>query len=260
MSIESLAIALHHSKARGTAKLVLLGIANQDGDGGSFPKAATLAKYANVHPRRIPAAVQQLVDLGEIRVSYQDGGRRSLPDHLRPNVYEILLQCPPGCDRTKQHRERDEAGEIITYSRAQKGPRPKYGRPVDNPAVPSDGNSTSAENSTGPSDGNSTSPSAENSTTKNHPVEPSLEPGGLRFGSTSPETEERRVVCLACGQLKPIARGKYCSSCTAAGLDSPILNCGIEGCGITGRRRFPGQQYILCPEHRHGRTAADANA
>lgn len=250
MSAESFAIVLNHSRARGTAKLVLIGIANHQSDGGAFPKIATLARYANVHPRRVTAAIQQLVDLGELRVMYREGGTRNLPDHLRPNVYEVLLTCPEDCDGSYQHRTGKQ------YSRAQKGAK----LPVDNSAVPSDGNSTSAENSTTPSDAAVTTPSDAAVTTKNHYLEPDLEPDQLALVSTSPETDERRVICLACGQLKPIARGRYCSSCTAAGLDSPILNCAIEGCEITGRRKFPGQQYILCPEHRHERTTADANA
>lgn len=253
MSIESLAIALHHSKAAGTVKLVLLGIANQDSDGGSFPKAATLAKYANVHPRRIPAALNKLVELGEIRIHERAGGTRNLPDHLRPNMYEITLECPPGCDRSKQHRERDADGELITYSRAQKGPKPRdrsrAAKPVDNSPLPGDANSTSAADSTTPGAADSTTPSAAGSTTKNHYLEPDLEPSGLALVSTSPG-DGRVVICQACGNKKPILRGRYCSACTAAGLDSPIINCSIEGCDVVGRRRFPGQQYMLCPDHK----------
>ena len=245
MSVEALAVVLHHSKATGTAKLVLIGIANQDGDGGSFPKAATLAKYANVHPRRIPETLQRLVDLGELRIHEREGGGRNLPEHLRPNMYEILVTCPEGCDRTKQHREYDEDGDLVTYSRAQKGPVPKDRKgskqAVDNSRLPSAENSTSAAGST--------TPSAAGSTTKNHPYQPSLEPR-LAHAVVSPAAEAQLVTCLACGHPKPIPRGRYCSSCAAAGLDSPILNCAIEGCDITGRRRFPGQQYILCSEHK----------
>jgi hypothetical protein len=196
MSIEAVAIALHHSQASGTAKLVLLGIANHDGDAGSFPKTATLARYANVHPRRVSAAVAQLVALGEIKVHAQEGGTRSLRDELRPNVYEILLTCPSNCDRTSKHVLLDDHGKPLhfgrSYSGAYTGDRQKdqdaveRGRKswatrqgvavdkdvqeaVQEAAAPSDGNSTSDANSTSPSDGNVTRPSDGNDTTKNHP-------------------------------------------------------------------------------------------
>lgn len=189
MSIESVAIALHHSRAKGTAKLVLLGIANHDGDYGAFPKVATLAKYANVHPRRIPEALKTLGELGEIIVHVQDGGMRMHVDALRPNLYEFVLECPPECDRTKHHRI---AGEKIGRSYAgqydpthEKDPerveRGREGRrrrleAVENATIPpSDENSTSDGNSTRASDGNSTRASAENSTTKNHKTEPQEE-------------------------------------------------------------------------------------
>lgn len=104
MSVEAITVVLHHSHAKGTAKLVLIGIANHDGDGGSWPAIATLAKYANVDARSVQRAISSLVDLGELAVHAQDGGVRKTPDHLRPNRYTILISCPPGCDRGAQHR------------------------------------------------------------------------------------------------------------------------------------------------------------
>lgn len=103
MSVEALSVALHHSKAKGTTKLVLVGIANHDGDGGAWPSVATLAKYANASERTVQYAIKQLETLGEIRRHFQDGGRASMWDHLRPNRYEILLRCPPRCDRSSAH-------------------------------------------------------------------------------------------------------------------------------------------------------------
>lgn len=197
MAIESVAIALHHSKAKGTVKLVLIGIANHDGDAGSFPKTATLAKYANVHPRRVSAAIAELVKLGEIRVIPKKGGGHSLRDELRPNVYEIMLECPANCDRTKGHNLLDDHGQRLHFGRSYSGPytpdrekdpvaveRGKRGRakrlgePVDNvpqdqgqaPQEPGDGNSTSDADSTRSSDADSTRASDADSTTRNHPT------------------------------------------------------------------------------------------
>jgi len=106
MSVESIAIALHHSKAKGTAKLVLIGIANHDGDGGAWPSIATLSNYAGVSARNTQKAIDQLVALGEIRREVQRGGDFRVADHRRPNLYLFLLGCPHNCDRTKSHRTR----------------------------------------------------------------------------------------------------------------------------------------------------------
>lgn len=104
MSLESVAIAFNHSRARGTAKVVLLGIANHDGDGGAWPSVATLARYANVSHRNVQKAVEQLEALREVRRVIQGGGDHRFAEHERPNRYEFLLQCPADCDRSSRHR------------------------------------------------------------------------------------------------------------------------------------------------------------
>lgn len=109
MSIESMAIVLHHSRANGTTKLVALGIANHDGDGGAWPTVATLARYANVSPRSVQKAIGDLVALGEIAVRRQAGGQADYDDGRRPNLYEIRIACPSDCDRSKHHRTRRTA-------------------------------------------------------------------------------------------------------------------------------------------------------
>ncbi|ANC31463.1 helix-turn-helix domain-containing protein [Isoptericola dokdonensis] len=103
MSVEAMTIALHHSRAQGTAKVVLLGIANHDGDGGAWPSIATLAKYANVSTRSVQRAIDELQVLGEVSRGRQQGGTARTPDHLRPNLYAFTLTCPPDCDRSKNH-------------------------------------------------------------------------------------------------------------------------------------------------------------
>lgn len=105
MSVESLTIALHHSKAQGTARVVLLGIANHDGDGGAWPSIATLARYANVSPRNVQRAIDQLIALKEIRRDLNAGGTPTTQATRRPNLYHFLLSCPSYCDRSRQHRD-----------------------------------------------------------------------------------------------------------------------------------------------------------
>lgn len=104
MSVEALAAVLHHSRARGTAKLVLLGIANHQGDGGAWPAITTLARYANVHSRNVVKALRQLEALGELRTLHQGGGLAAQADETRPNLYQVLVTCPADCDGSGQHR------------------------------------------------------------------------------------------------------------------------------------------------------------
>jgi len=99
-----MAIALHHSRARGSAKLALLGIANHDGDGGSWPSMAKIAVYAGTNLRNASNAVDELIKKGEVAKHINQGGNLRTPEHMRPNLYSFLLKCPPNCDRTTQHR------------------------------------------------------------------------------------------------------------------------------------------------------------
>lgn len=117
MSIEAMSIALHHSRASGTAKLVLIGIANHDGDGGSWPSVRTLARYAGVDRRNVQRAIDKLAELHEIQVVQQAGGGGAVAWHERPNLYRFMLQCPPSCDRSARHRMAREGAipaEIVT--------------------------------------------------------------------------------------------------------------------------------------------------
>lgn len=100
-----MAVVLHHSRAKGTDKLVLLGIANHQGDGGAWPSVRTLARYANVTHRQVQKSLAKLQGTGELRVHLQDGGPRDLDDSRRPNRYDVVLECPPHCDRTPAHRD-----------------------------------------------------------------------------------------------------------------------------------------------------------
>lgn len=105
MSVEALSIVLHHSRAKGTAKLVLLGIANHHGDGGAWPAVDTLARYANVTVRNAQKALDTLVGMGEVERFVQGGGLADFDDYLRPNRYVVRVTCPPWCDRTMNHRD-----------------------------------------------------------------------------------------------------------------------------------------------------------
>lgn len=108
MSVEALSLVLHHSKASGTAKLVLLGIANHYGDGGAWPAVSTLSKYANSTERTVQRSIQELVELGELRVEYRSGGFK--PSAYATNRYWLNLVCPEECDRSANHKDRGDTG------------------------------------------------------------------------------------------------------------------------------------------------------
>lgn len=109
MSVEAMAVVLHHSKASGTDKVVLLGIANHEGDGGSWPSVATLAKYGQCSERAVRYALRRLVESGELRVTVQAGGNESTRKDRRPNLYRVTVGCPADCAGGTDHKSRGEA-------------------------------------------------------------------------------------------------------------------------------------------------------
>lgn len=73
---------------------------------------------------------------------------------------------------------------------------------------------------------------------------------------TSPPPRKAPVeprVCWACGIGRPMSREKYCRGCITRGLDTPIISCRIEGCTYVSKRRWPGQEFFFCPDHRQAR-------
>jgi hypothetical protein len=88
MSIEAVATVLNHSRATGRAKLVLIGIANHLGDQGAWPSISTLARYANASERSVKRDIQELMELGELRVELQSAPMNS---QYKTNLYWITI-------------------------------------------------------------------------------------------------------------------------------------------------------------------------
>jgi hypothetical protein len=88
MSIEAVSLVLNQSRATGRAKLVLLGIANHLGDQGAWPSISTLARYANASERSVKRDIQELVELGELKVELQNAPTRH---QYRTNLYWITI-------------------------------------------------------------------------------------------------------------------------------------------------------------------------
>lgn len=95
MSIEKMAAVLHHSTTSGSTKLVLIGIANHDGDGGAWCSTTTLARYGNIERRQVKKILRELEQIGELI---------TVPRTGLTNLYTVNVQCPDLCDRTFQHR------------------------------------------------------------------------------------------------------------------------------------------------------------
>lgn len=89
MSIEAVALVLNKSKAQGRAKLVLIGIANHQGDHGSWPSIATLARYANASERSIKRDIKELVALGELKVELQAA---PINQQYKTNLYWVTIE------------------------------------------------------------------------------------------------------------------------------------------------------------------------
>jgi hypothetical protein len=90
MSIEAMNWVLTQSPTSGDDKVVLLGIANHDGDGGAWPAIATLATYARKSERTVQRILQRLAEGGHIVIHVHGGGTRDSRNDRRPNRYEIL--------------------------------------------------------------------------------------------------------------------------------------------------------------------------
>ena len=73
----------------GTAKLILIGIANHDDESGPWPSIATLAAYAGVDRRGVQRHLATMVEKGILTVHANQGGTDATPVDRRPNRYEI---------------------------------------------------------------------------------------------------------------------------------------------------------------------------
>lgn len=201
MSVEAMATVLHHSQAAGTAKVVLIGIANHAGDGGAWPSIASLAKYARVDERTVQRAIRKLEELGEIRVHAQSGGTRTTQDRYRPNRYDILVTCPPDCDRSMAHRCDDEEPPDEAGSASDRG---------DAPVTP-------------PTDSGVTSTSPLRVVRGDASVAPGVTPTSPEPSYNHPDTPQ-----------PPSTASQPAPACSKPG-PTPHTNC--RGCGTTNKQR-----------------------
>jgi hypothetical protein len=147
MSIEAMSLVLHHSQATGAAKLLLLGIANHQGDSGAWPAVSTLSRYAGVTERRAQQLLRALEESGELIVKRQAGGS----GQYKTNLYWVNVACPEDCDGSAMHRSgvksRDLRGEVLSTS----GVKPTSPKPKDNLQEPKDKKATRLDETYRPS-------------------------------------------------------------------------------------------------------------
>jgi len=114
MSVEALTVVLNHSNARGTEKLVLIGIANHHGDAGAWPSVARLAGYSNMSERRVQQAIKALQLSGELTVT--KGGGAGVGKY-KTNLYWINVKCPPNCSGFPQHSQTKPASPLESQTK-----------------------------------------------------------------------------------------------------------------------------------------------
>lgn len=77
-----------HSRSDGRARLVLLAIADHQGEIGAWPSIATLARMVNSSERSVQRDIQYLQDIGELKVEFQNAPTRT---QYKSNLYWVIL-------------------------------------------------------------------------------------------------------------------------------------------------------------------------
>lgn len=88
MSIQVMQAVWEHSKADGRARLVLLAIADHQGEIGAWPSISTLARMVNSSERSVQRDIQYLQSIGELTVEVQNAPTRS---QYKSNLYWVTL-------------------------------------------------------------------------------------------------------------------------------------------------------------------------
>ena len=88
MSIQILNAVWQHSQSTGRARLILLAIADHQGEIGAWPSIGTLARMANASERSVQRDIQTLQELGELSVEVQNAPTRQ---QYKSNLYWVIL-------------------------------------------------------------------------------------------------------------------------------------------------------------------------
>lgn len=113
MSAASFTSVLHHSKATGTEKVILMAIAwhmSETWSEGAWPSIERLAEYANVSPRTVIRSLAKLEEMNELDVDRHNGRSYGGP---KTNRYWVLVECPETCQGDSWHRPFSELEQQI---------------------------------------------------------------------------------------------------------------------------------------------------
>lgn len=88
MSIEVMNAVWQNSKADGRARLVLLAIADHQGEIGAWPSIARLARMVNASERSVQRDIQYLQAIGELKVELQNAPTNK---QYKSNLYWVTL-------------------------------------------------------------------------------------------------------------------------------------------------------------------------
>lgn len=121
MSVESMAVVLNMENLDPVEKLILLGIANHDGDGGSWPSIDTLARYSCRSRRTVQSWLDKLVEKGLVERDKNAGGTTKTRNDRRPNLYTLRLPdgVQPDCTPSPERGAAGRANGV--QSEAQRG-------------------------------------------------------------------------------------------------------------------------------------------
>ena len=101
MSIQTMQAVWQHSKSEGRARLVLLAIADHQGEIGAWPSIATLARMVNASDRSVQRDIASLHRLGELDVQIQNAPTSR---QYKSNLYWVKLpgvtDTQPGVTKT----------------------------------------------------------------------------------------------------------------------------------------------------------------
>jgi hypothetical protein len=88
MSIQVMQAVWQHSRSDGRARLVLLAIADHQGEIGAWPSIATLARMVNSSERSVQRDIQYLQSIGELKVDVQNAPTNR---QYKSNLYWVTL-------------------------------------------------------------------------------------------------------------------------------------------------------------------------
>lgn len=88
MSIQVMQAVWQHSQSVGRARIVLLAIADHQGEIGAWPSIQTLARMANASERSVQRDIQYLQDIGELVVQVQNAPTKN---QYKSNLYWVNL-------------------------------------------------------------------------------------------------------------------------------------------------------------------------